>query len=100
MTFSGVIYGEDLPGPPASIAAVSLVVDGIGIMNIMLVSVNKRTREIGIHLAIGALEREVLTQFLVGRWRFPLSAAVGVVFGYFPALKLACLHPIEALRYE
>ena len=122
----------------AAIAGVSLLVGGIGIMNIMLVSVTERTREIGIRLAIGAFEREVLAQFLmeavvlsllggllgvalglgvtwfVTDWidvRFvadPLvvlgalgfSAAVGVVFGYFPARRAAHLDPIDALRFE
>ena len=72
----------------AAIAAVSLLVGGIGIMNIMLVSVTERTREIGIRLAIGALERDVLTQFLV---EAVVMSAFGGVVGVSIALVVSAL---------
>jgi putative ABC transport system permease protein len=75
-----------------AIASVSLIVGGIGIMNIMLVSVTERTREIGIRMAVGAHGRDILLQFLI--------EAITLSFGFYPARKASNLDPIDALRYE
>jgi len=121
-----------------SIAAISLLVGGIGIMNIMLATVSERTREIGIRRALGATKRDIIVQFLsetlmltfIGGvlgivlgslipflvthfghmptvitglslvLAFGISAAVGVVFGMYPAYRAANMDPIESLRHE
>ncbi|HEV8229977.1 MAG TPA: ABC transporter permease [Candidatus Limnocylindria bacterium] len=124
-----------------AIGGISLLVGGIGIMNIMLVSVNERTREIGIRKAVGARRQDIMMQFLIESialtglggilgivlgWSITevvklipqasglvlvitagtviiavgVSVAIGIVFGLYPAMRAARLHPIQALRYE
>ncbi len=122
----------------SGVAAISLLVGGIGIMNIMLVTVTERTREIGLRKALGAKKKTIITQFLIESviltfvggicgislgvlasyiiavvasaafvvsvkaigLAFVVSAAIGVLFGWYPARRAANLQPIEALRYE
>lgn len=121
-----------------SISFVALMIGGIGVMNIMLVSVTERTKEIGVRKAVGATRLNILSQFLIEAvvltaiggltglavgeigsliinrysplpayvplWAIGLgvgiSAAVGIVFGLWPAWKAARLNPIDALRWE
>ena len=122
----------------AAVAGISLIVGGIGIMNMMLTTVTERTREIGLRKAIGAKSRHITMQFLAEAvvltflggiigvalgWAisfavssfagivtsvsissillaFGVSAAIGIIFGYYPARRAASLNPIEALRHE
>ncbi|MEI6316559.1 MAG: ABC transporter permease [bacterium] len=122
----------------AAVAGISLLVGGIGIMNMMLTTVTERTKEIGLRKSIGAKRKDISMQFLIEAivltfvggvigvilgtaiayavsslgiiqaqvsissvfLAFGVSAAIGIIFGWYPATRAAAMSPIDALRFE
>ena len=84
-----------------AITGISLIVGGIGTMNLRRASVTERTREIGVHQAVGASRFDLLVQFLAGSEAMPgLASVLGVALGRHSALRGSRLSSIEAIRHE